>query len=164
MCDNLSSPVLKAASATVFNLPDAGGVMLTPNSSPQTEAGYCNSPKRKEREDSTELEVNKKKLRTNAFDDEDRKSGDPSGDGNEESGPAAVLDREIKEKAEDKPAGPSNTPDEGNSPILAEAPKRPITPPPMVTPSVFVPRSGESSTEDAEFEGCVVHPGKRSSK
>lgn len=164
MCDSLSSPVLKAASAAVFSLPDAGGVILTPSSSPQTEASYCNSPKRKERGDSTEPDVNKKKLRTNAFEEEDRKGGDPSGDGNEESAPAAALDGETEEKAGDKLVEPSNTPDEGNSPILAEAPKRPITPPPMVIPSIFVPRSEDSSTDDAEFEGCVVQPGKRPSK
>lgn len=113
--------------------------------------------------DGTEPEVNKKDLRTNAFDEDDRESGNPSSDGKEESGPPSALDGETKQKAEDKSAGPSNTPYEGNLPILAKAPTRPITPPPppFVFPSVFVPRSGESSTEDVEFEGCVVRFDKR---
>jgi len=134
--------------------------MLTPDSLPQIVTSYGNSPKRKDREDSAEPETNIKKPRTDAPDDEDGERRNPPGDGKYQSVAAAALDREAEREVEDEPAGPVNTTDEGKPPVPAETCERSISPPPLAIPSIFSPRLWGRSTEDDEFDGCVVHPDK----
>jgi hypothetical protein len=136
--------------------------MVAPDSPPQTVVSHSNSPKRKAREDSTEPETNGKKPRIDAPNDEDREKGDrPSpapGDGENESGAAANLDAPTERGAEDKPAGPANSADQGGLPVPAGRTSRPTTPPPFGFSSIFSMLRNEQST-DEEFDGCVIDLG-----